>query len=239
MTLSADGVGVRVGDAHLLRDVSLAVEPGEVVAVVGPNGAGKSTLLRVLAGDVRPNSGAVSMLGRPLAAWSLLERARRRAVLEQESGIAFPFTVAEVVRMGRSPHHGALDPGADAQAVAGSLAAVSCGHLADRGFASLSGGERQRVQLARCWPRSGLPMRLRSAPRRPGAQPAAGRDPEPRFLLLDEPTSSASTPAYQHAALATVRAVAGRSVGVVVVLHDLNLAAGYADRIVLLKGVAS
>ena len=194
MTLFADGIGVRAGDAHLLRDVSLAVEPGEVVAVVGPNGAGKSTLLRVLAGDVRPNSGAVSMLGRPLAAWSLLERARRRAVLEQESGIAFPFTVAEVVRMGRSPHHGALDPGADAQAVAGSLAAVSCGHLADRGFASLSGGERQRVQLARVLAQIWVADAAAAGTPATGAQPAAGRNPSRASCCSMNPRPASTRP---------------------------------------------
>jgi iron complex transport system ATP-binding protein len=222
MTLAAEELSVRVGGTELLHGVSLAVTRGEVLAVVGPNGAGKSTLLRSLAGDLGPSSGRVTMLRRPLKAWTLQERARCRAVLDQDTTLAFPYLVDEVVLMGRMPHHGGRESASDRAIVAEVLATVGCGQLADRTYSTLSGGERQRVQLARVLAQIWAP----------GAD--GGDAVAPRFLLLDEPTSNLDL-AYQHAALATVRAVSRLGVGVLVVLHDLNLAAEYADRIALLK----
>lgn len=219
-SLAAHSVGMRIGRAELLRGVSLAVVPGEVLAIVGPNGAGKSTLLRLLSGELRPTAGEVTLLDRPLGAWSHQERATRRAVLQSETAPAFPFLVDEVVLMGRAPHHGGRESGADRHIAAEALAAVGCTHLADRILATLSSGERQRVQLARAltqiWAGADVP------------------DPAPRFLLLDEPTSNLDL-AHQHAALALVRDFSRRAVGALVVLHDLNLAAEYADRIALLR----
>ena len=230
MTLVAEELSVRVSGIELLHAVSLTVTCGEVLAVVGPNGAGKSTLLRSLAGDLGPSGGRVTMLGRPLKAWSLQERARCRAVLDHDTTLAFPYLVDEVVLMGRTPHHGGRESASDRAIVAAVLATVGCGHLADRTYATLSGGERQRVQLARVLAQIWAPSSDGS-----GATTAAPAAPAaPRFLLLDEPTSNLDL-AYQHAALATVRAVSRLGVGVLVVLHDLNLAAEYADRIALLK----
>jgi iron complex transport system ATP-binding protein len=214
--LEACAIRVVVGGALLLDDVSLSVAPGDVVAIIGPNGAGKSTLLRALAGDVRPAHGAVRLLGRPLHAWPVQEQARRRAVLPQQSTLAFAFTAREVVLLGRAPHSGGTSGPRDAAIAEGALEAVDAGHLADRWYTTLSGGEQQRVHLARVLAQIWEPI-----------------DDQPRFLLLDEPTNSLDL-AHQHHTLALARRWARQGVGVVVVLHDLNLAAQYADRLVLL-----
>ena len=222
MSYRGDSVSVRVGSATLLEDVSVEVQPGQIVAVAGPNGAGKTTLIRTLAGDVRPSRGEVTLGGRFVAEWSRPELARRRAVMGSETAVAFGFTAEEVALMGRMPLHGGDPTDPDRDVIASLLAAVDCGHLADRVFATLSTGERQRVSLARAISQvtdatDGSPM------------DAAGE----RYLLLDEPTSSLD-PAHQHAAMRLLRREADADRGVLVVLHDLNLAAAYADRIVLM-----
>jgi iron complex transport system ATP-binding protein len=215
--IEARTLSVRIGTKTLLADVSLAVRAGELVAVVGPNGAGKSTLRRVLCGDQQPTAGEVLMDGRPLGAWSLVERARARAVLPQDSTLNFPFTAFEVVLMGRTPHvRGAEEP-RDYEIARAALAATEADHLAERLYPTLSGGERQRVQLARVLAQIWEPT------------PAGTR-----YLLLDEPTSNLDL-AHQHSTLAVARRLAGAGVGVLIILHDLNLAAQYADRIVMLK----
>lgn len=220
MSLKAEAVSVRVAGRTLIEDITLALAPGGMTAVVGPNGAGKSTLLKTLSGDLAPSAGTVSMDGRRLGNWRARERACRRAVLPQESSLDFPFTVQEVVLMGRSPHRSTptCDHAitAETMVVAG-VAGVA--HLAARRYPSLSGGERQRVHLARVlaqlWVAAGEP---------PGAA---------RYLLLDEPTASLDL-AHQHTALAVARRCASQGMGVLAILHDLHLAALYADHIVVL-----
>lgn len=217
--LVAHEVSVRAGGATLLDEVSLAVRPGEILGVVGPNGAGKSTLLKVLCGDVGMAAGEVRMNGRPLRDWSLRERAKVRAVLPQETALGFPLPVFEVALMGRSPHLRGVESARD-RAIAGeALRLVEAEHLADRDYTTLSGGERQRVQLARVlaqvW--------------------EAGDSRQPCYLLLDEPTAALDL-AHQHAALTiAARFARERRVGVVAILHDLNLATLYADRIAVLQ----
>lgn len=217
--LAAHEVSVRAGGATLLDGVSFAVRPGEILGVVGPNGAGKSTLLKVLCGDVGMAAGEVRMNGRPLRDWSLRERAKVRAVLPQETALGFPLPVFEVALMGRSPHLRGVESARD-RAIAGeALRLVEADHLADRDYTTLSGGERQRVQLARVlaqiW--------------------EAGDVRQPCYLLLDEPTAALDL-AHQHAALTiAARFARERRVGVVAILHDLNLAALYADRIAVMK----
>ncbi len=149
MTYRAAGVSVRVGQARLLDDVSLAVQAGEVVAVAGPNGAGKTTLLSVLAGDRTAETGTVTLGERALADWPRDELARRRAVMSTEGAVAFAFTAAEVALLGRMPLHGGDPDEGDHRVVRELLAAVDCTQLAERVYATLSTGERQRVQLAR------------------------------------------------------------------------------------------
>ena len=201
----------------LLEDVSIHVRPGQVVAVLGPNGAGKSTLLKVLCGDWSPTKGTVSMEGRVLASWDKKASAQIRAVLPQQSSLSFPFRVLEVALMGRSPHLRGPETQRDYAIVRAALQEAGVNHLEGRLYPTLSGGEGQRVHLGRVL-----------------AQIWEAVYQTPRYLLLDEPTSSLDL-AHQHHILTVARAFAERQVGVLVVLHDLNLAAQYADRVLLLK----
>lgn len=217
MMLEARQIGVIVGGKVLLDNVSLTLLPGQVTALLGPNGAGKSTLLKVLIGDLPPTYGAVYLDGRPLEGWSLVERARRRAVVPQESALAFPFTAFEVVLLGRAPHVALRETPQDVAIARQAMAQTGVDHLSDRAYPSLSGGERQRVQLSRA-----LAQIWETLP-----------DGAARWLLLDEPTASLDL-AHQYEAMAVARQFAEDGVGVVVVVHDLNLAAYVADDIVLL-----
>ncbi|WP_440137893.1 heme ABC transporter ATP-binding protein [Pseudomonas citrulli] len=210
--MRAQNLHLRRGPRTVLADVDLRLEPGEVLGVLGPNGAGKSTLLAGLSGELRPTQGQVWLDDRPLAHWPGAERARRLAVLPQASTLDFAFRVEEVVGLGRLPHRaGRLR---DEQVVASALQAADAGHLLGRSYLALSGGERQRVHLARVlaqlWPGE------------------AGQ-----VLLLDEPTSMLD-PLHQHTILQAVREFADRGAAILVVLHDLNLAARYCNRLLLL-----
>lgn len=215
--IEARHIHVAVNAKTLLEDVSLAVSAGEVLAVVGPNGAGKSTLRKVLCGDLQPSSGEVLMNGRPLVEWSLTRRAQVRAVLPQDSSLNFPFSVLEVVLMGRAPHLKGAEALHDYEIARSALDAVEAGHLEERIYPTLSGGERQRVHLARVLAQVWEP-------------PADGV----RYLLLDEPTSNLDL-AHQHSTLKAMRRFAREGVAGMVILHDLNLASQYADRIMMLK----
>lgn len=216
--IDARNVHVRVKDAHLLTDVSLSLEPGELVALVGPNGAGKSTLLSTMAGDLAPTTGTISMGGRPLSTWSVLERARVRAVLRQHTTLEFDFLVNEVVLLGRAAF-AELSSAAVDEAIAETVLDL-CGveHLRDRAYLTLSGGERQRVQLARVLAQIWDPPQIGS-----------------RCLLLDEPTASLDLH-EQHRVLGLARDLAHQDTAVLTVVHDLNLAAQYADRVVVMQG---
>ena len=207
IVLAAEGVGVQVGGRWLLRDIDLGVSPGEVVALVGPNGAGKSTLLRALAGDEPTSAGRVLLDRRPIEDYRPRDLALRRAVLPQQAVIQFAFTAREVVEMGRAPHRG--DGDTDAAIVTRSLEQTEAAHLADRVYPSLSVGEQSRVSLARVL-----------------AQ-------ETPILLLDEPTAALDL-RHQGLVMSLCRRIAGAGGTVVVIMHDLNLAAGFADRVVLI-----
>jgi iron complex transport system ATP-binding protein len=213
--LSAEGVSVRRGGRRALDGVCLALEPGELVALCGPNGAGKSTLIGALAGDLRPEAGRVTLAGRPIAGMGARALARARAVLEQAPLCAAPFTVAELVALGAevAPRHVAdLGPLArEAMAAAGVAA------LAGRRMDALSGGERARAHLARAL-----------------AQLSAGRlGGGGHALLLDEPTASLDL-AHQIAVLRAARRAAAEGAAVLAALHDLTLAAAFADRVALI-----
>lgn len=216
--LIASSLSVRRGRRRILEGIDLCVRPGEVLALIGPNGAGKSTLLAALCAELSPSRGAVLLDGRPLGRLRLGAVARRLAVLPQESRLDFPFTALEIALLGRIPHEGAVSTrGRDEAIAAAALERAGVAHLRERAYPTLSGGERQRVQLARV-----LAQLWNDEP-----------PEEDRYLLLDEPVSSLD-PAHQHAVLRLARTLASESIGVVAVLHDLNLAAQYADRIALL-----
>lgn len=211
--LRVERLEVRRGSCVVLSGIDLQLRPGEVLGVLGPNGAGKSTLLAALTGELPASTGQVTLDQRALDDWSGPERARRLAVLPQSSSLNFAFRVEEVVAMGRLPH----DSGRvrDAQIVQEALHAADAAHLAGRSYLELSGGERQRVHLARVL-----------------AQLWPGGDGQ--ILLLDEPTSMLD-PLHQHTCLQAVRHLAESGAAVLVILHDLNLAARYCDRLLLLE----
>lgn len=208
--LRAEGVTVRIGGRVLLDAVDLDVHSGEVLALVGPNGAGKSTLLGVVAGDTAPESGRTVLDGTDLRAWRLGDLARRRALLTQANSVAFPFSVREVVAMGRAPWTGLPDGDDDELVIDESLAATDTTHLRLRTFPTLSGGEKARVSLSRA-----LAQRT-------------------DILLLDEPTAAVDL-RHQETVLELARSVADAGGAVVVVLHDLALAAAWADRMVMIS----
>ncbi|MCS7480183.1 ABC transporter ATP-binding protein [Umezawaea endophytica] len=206
MDLELDSISVD----GIVDGISLSAGTGEVVGVVGPNGSGKSTTLRCVYRALKPSGGAVLLDGRDLLSLPLKESARRLAALTQDSHVEFDFTVAEVVAMGRLPHKGAFDRDTerDHDLVTDALRRVDAGHLAERSFLTLSGGERQRVLIARALVQ------------------------EPDVLVLDEPTNHLDI-RHQLDVLALVR---GLGLTVLMVLHDLNLAAAYCDRVHVLDG---
>ncbi|NEC28634.1 heme ABC transporter ATP-binding protein [Streptomyces sp. SID8111] len=206
--VEAERVAVRLAGRDVLAGVDVTARAGEVLALVGPNGAGKSTLLSVLAADLAPTAGTVRIHGRPASGWPAPDLALRRAVLPQSASLSFPFTVEEVVRMGRAPWTGA-GPGEDDAAVADAMAATEVTAFAARPFSALSGGERARVALAR--------VLAQHAP----------------VLLLDEPTAALDI-RHQELVLRLCRERALAGDAVVVVLHDLGLAAAYAHRVAVL-----
>ncbi|MFH5210335.1 heme ABC transporter ATP-binding protein [Antrihabitans spumae] len=210
VTLRAVGLAVDRRERRVLTDIDFDVVAGEVVALVGPNGAGKSTLLAALAGEQATASGHVELDGRPLSSWTPVEMAQRRAVLPQSHTIGFAFTSKQVVAMGRSPWSRTLLRDEDDVRVEEALAICDVGHLADRPFLALSGGERARVALARV-----LAQRTGT-------------------LLLDEPTAALDL-SHQETVMRLARERAATGVAVVVVLHDLGLAAAYADRVAVLE----
>lgn len=207
--LRVAGVGRTIDHVTILDDVTLDVEYGKVVALVGPNGAGKSTLLGLLAGDVAPSAGSVELDGRPIGEWSPGALARIRAVLLQANEVAFSFTVRQVVEMGRSPWTGQSEVDDDEPAIAAALAEADVVGLVDRAFPTLSGGERARASLARV-----LAQRT-------------------RILLLDEPTAALDL-RHQEEVLRIARRLAADGAAVVAVLHDLSLAAAYADEVAMI-----
>jgi len=211
VVISAHDVRVERGGRALLDQVSLELHAGEVLALLGPNGAGKSTLLSVLSGDVTPDGGTVHFGGREMHEWSLIELARRRSVLLQDNQITFPFTVHQIVEMGRAPWRRTPLEEDDNEAISEALAAADIAHLGNRRVPSLSGGERARVAFARVM---------------------AGRT---GVLMLDEPTAALDL-GHQEAVLGLARDRARAGDAVLVVLHDLNLAAAFADRVALLRG---
>lgn len=213
MKFDARGVGVRYAGAPgpALTDVDMTVEGGTFHAVLGPNGSGKSTLMRALLGAIPVDRGEVLLDDLPLSRWRRRDLARRVGAVPQSESIPFPVTARELVSMGRYPHLGALEPEGrdDRDAVERALLECEVEHLASRNVQTLSGGELQRVRIARAL-----------------AQ-------EPRALVLDEPTASLDI-RHEMAILELLRTSADRGRTVILVTHHLDLAARYADRILLL-----
>jgi iron complex transport system ATP-binding protein len=214
--ISAENIAFHYGSCPIFKGINFDIQHREVIAILGANGAGKTTLLKLLCGDLPPSEGGVSFDGRPLSDWSARELAQRRAVLPQSSTLDFAFNVEEVVLMGRTPHIDGSEKPKDLDICRSALKKVHMQNYWGRLYTTLSGGERQRIHLARVlaqlWD---LPID------RPGC------------LFLDEPTSSLDL-AHQHVCLKIAKEFAASGGASVVVLHDLNLALRYADRVLVL-----
>jgi len=209
--LGARGIKAGFGNRTVLRGIELSVAEGEVLGLIGPNAAGKTTLLRILAGLFKPEQGDVRIGERFITEIPRQELAQYLAYMEQGSMAHWPMTVRNLIAIGRLPHLGPWrrPSGEDSEAVAAAMAEADIIHLADRPATMLSGGERARVMLARALATS------------------------PRLLLADEPVAQLD-PYHQIRVMELLRGLAGRNGGVVVVLHDLSLAARFCDRLVLL-----
>jgi iron complex transport system ATP-binding protein len=205
------GVGMRYGAAEVLRRVDLGIEPPRLTTVVGPNGAGKSTLLGIMAGLRSGFDGECLLDGADVRTWNRAEFARRVSFVPQAARIEFPFTAEEVVLMGRAPHAaGLFDSVRDREAARDAMDLTGTFALRGRDFRSLSGGEQQRIILA------------------------AALAQDPRALLLDEPMTFLDVH-YQVSLYRTLRTLCERGVLVIAVTHDLNLAAAYAQRVIMLS----
>lgn len=213
--LDARDVHLSYGSRRVLQSIDLRARPGRLLALIGPNGAGKSSLLSLLAGLRRPSLGEVRLDGCALIDWSNHELAQRRAMLSQKVQLGFAFRVEEVVMLGRSAQGCATPRDADLRIVEAVMQATRTTHLGGRNYLELSGGEQQRVQLARVLAQVWDCRRV------------------PAWLLLDEPEAGLDI-AHQHDLLQQAQALAHQGFGVVAVLHDLNLAARYADEVALL-----
>jgi iron complex transport system ATP-binding protein len=211
--LEARSVTMTIGGATLVNGIDLRVESGEMIAIVGPNGAGKSTLLRLLSGDLYPSRGEVRLKQRQLHAYSPRQLALHRAMLSQHVSVSFPFTVEEIVHMGAGDRsRTAAEP-----IVAAALHEAGLDDFRHRKLPTLSGGEQQRAHFARVL-----------------VQLACGEAMHgPGVLLLDEPTSSLDL-RHQIELVETARRRAANGTAVIAILHDLNLAVRFADRIVVL-----
>ncbi len=211
--ITASGVSLSIGQATLLRQVDLSLRGGEMVAIVGPNGAGKSTLLRLLSADLRPTHGSVVLKGRSIDTWSPADLAMQRSMLSQHVTVSFPFTVEEVVRMGG----GNRPLTAIQELIDDAIAEVGLDAFRHRELPTMSGGEQQRAHFAR------ILVQLACG------EAACG----PGVLMLDEPTSSLDL-RHQIALVETSKLRARNGTAVIAVLHDLNLAIRFADRIVVM-----
>ena len=216
--LQAEHISYAIDGKTLLQPLTVTLQAGTVTAVLGPNGAGKSTLMALLSGQNKPATGSVTISGQPIRAIKPQDLARRRAVLPQDTSVAFDYTVREVVELGRYPHR--LQPSQDESGiVTAAMQACEVSYLQHRVLNTLSGGEKARAQLAR------VLAQIWDAP----------KDGQSRWLLLDEPTAALDL-SHQHQVMALARRWATQQgVGVVAVLHDVNLALRYADDVLLLQ----
>ena len=216
--LTAEKISYAIAGTQLIKEISLSVNPGEVLAIIGPNDVGKSTFLKFMSGELQLSACRITLDGIELKQWSKQDYARKRAVIPQSTVIAFPFTVFEVVLLGRSPHIRGIEDERDQAIAMAAMQMTEVKGLALRYYDTLSGGEKQRVQFARVLTQIWDDERIMS-----------------HYLFLDEPVAGMD-PVYQHEALKISRDFSRRQVGIIVVLHDINLATMYADRIAVFYG---
>lgn len=217
MTISVKDISFSYNGQKLLDKVNLEIRPSEIHCVVGKNGAGKSTILKILTGDLKPQNGQVFINHNDVNEFSIQAQALIRGVMLQETRVEAPFTVREVCALGRSPHHGGLETNQDERTIKNSLRLVDNWKLKDKSIQKISGGEKQRTHLARVlsqiWTSSGF---------------------ESKYLLLDEPISSLDIQ-HQIQVLRILKILSKRGLGIFLILHDLNLASAFADRITILQ----
>lgn len=211
-----------VSNKTLINDLSFAVDAGEHVVILGANGAGKSTLLKILSGEITDYRGEILLNDKNIRQYSKADLARTRAVMPQEVQLSFPFRAREVVEMGHTPH---INQHHNSKITLQCMKLFDIEHLAERRYPGLSGGEKQRVQLARVFCQLDIHSDVKEKITHTQCQ---------RFLFLDECTS-ALDPAHQHIVFSAVNRIKQQGIGVISVMHDLNLASQYADRIVILK----
>lgn len=211
--IEATDLDVFIGNKRIVTGASFEARPGEFVSIVGPNGSGKTTLMRALCGDLG-FSGEITFSGRSMSALKPWQLAGIRAVLPQAASLSFPFTVREVVKLGLTGGRSGVLPGEAARLPERALAKVDLEGFAGRFYQELSGGEQQRVQLSRVLCQVWAPV----------------LEGNPRFLLLDEPVSSLDIK-HQLVIMRIAREFADRGGGTVAILHDLNLASMFSDRI--------
>jgi len=215
--LSVENISFSVAGKQILKNVSFRMVPGEFLAIAGANGAGKSTLLNIINTNKKAQSGQIVLNGKNLEAYKDIELATSRAYLHQQTNLQLPFKARDIVMMGRYPHFKTREGKDDEAAVNDCISQTGIGHLQERNYLELSGGEQQRVQLARVL-----------------AQLWSSSDKTTRFLFLDEPVNNLDIE-FQHKTLSLARALADKGHCVIAVLHDLNMAAMYADEILLMK----
>lgn len=215
--VEAKKIVFRVGEATLLKETSVSFAPRQFHVIMGANGAGKSTLLKILAGEAKASSGTVSLDGTPLPEYSKHSLALRRSVLSQHYHLSFPITVEEIILMGRYPHF-ITKPSARDKAVCSAAAELmNVTHLLLRDYTTLSGGEAQKVQMSRVL-----------------AQIWMEEEEEGKLLFLDEPVSHLDVK-YQHQLMKVAKEFCQKGATVISVLHDVNLAIGFADRLLFMK----
>jgi len=215
--LEVDGASRTLGGMQIIDDVSVRFKPGHLSVIIGPNGSGKTTLLRMMSGELKPTRGLILYDGKAIAGTGMEALARKRAVLSQSSDLSFPLTVDEVVMMGRYPHF-VLKPSRHDEEVCGAaIAAMGIDQIRGRNYLTLSGGEKHMVHFARVLAQIWIPP-----------------EDHHRYLLLDEPTAFLDIN-HQHLFLKMAKGMAERDTVVVAVLHDILLAAQYADFIVALR----
>lgn len=212
--LIADNISYETGKRMLVRDVSFSIRPGEMLVVLGANGAGKSTLLRMLSGERKPSKGSLTLHHKEVSHYSPPQLALKRAVLNQQNVVNMAFMAAEIVMMGRYPHYQNDPSPKDRQICEEVMKLTGTTHLSERSYLSLSGGEQQRIQLSR------ILVQIWDVP--------------DALLLMDEPVSGLDLQ-YQQQTLAIAQALSKKGFMVISILHDINLAAQYADRILMLK----
>ena len=219
MSLNLKSVSIKLDNRQILKDVSLEINEGEIVSVIGPNGAGKSTLLNILTGDISPDSGDTIYDNKQLNKISIQERAFTRSVMSQMQTLVFNFNVKDVIEMGWLQRGNSDFSINFLMAFEAVTKECNVHNLVHRKFNSLSGGEQRRVHFARTllqlW------------------RPSQSNDP--RYLLLDEPTANLDL-SSEILLMNILKARASSNVGILVILHDLNLASHFADKIAIMKG---